>query len=431
MNKKNTARFTMQIFLTATILIFAATAATAQTVPSAETRSQAVSAAGEQILQRDVPKLELTRAVQLRRVPFVNPNATLIKNIADNIEKRLKNKAVGYSFQVAYKDTNLVEARAGGAARRAPDSNPRPFRTDDRISIASVSKTITAITLLKLLNEKSIDVDASIAPYLPKSIKPHSSIQTITFRELLTHTSGIRWAGEPDYALMVKDLAEGINPANKKKNCKNNAPGVCYNNTNFGLMRILIPYIENGYEPPANTNDYAKSYLYGIKTMDATYKRVFEPLGIKGVFCTSSSDGNAALSYQFPQPIQKGQDWGDMTATNAYRGWNLSASQMSKVIGALVFGEKLMPAALRDKMLSEQLGIWHSDVNGLDEFSHGGWHPGNPTPGQYNLGEVGTVIVAYSNGISVALMVNSQFGPGLSTLDAIRPAIAEEMAKAK
>jgi CubicO group peptidase (beta-lactamase class C family) len=42
-------------------------------------------------------------------------------------------------------------AKAGGAARRAPDPAPRTMSADDKITIASVSKTITAAAILQLL----------------------------------------------------------------------------------------------------------------------------------------------------------------------------------------------------------------------------------------------------------------------------------------
>ena len=410
-----------KIFLTTILTLAAAASAFAQTVPPAQNASKAVSPNGDQVLRRVVPKFEI-RGRRMRKMLTINADAAFVKRIADNLEKRLKDKCVGYSFQVAFKDTNLVAARAGGVARRAPDANPRAFRTEDKISIASVSKTITAIALLKLLAEKNIDIGESIAPHLPKSIGLHSSIKNITFRELLTHTSGIRWTGEPDYALLLTGLKQGVKPENKNMKCNNSGAGACYNNSNFGLMRILIPFIESGYEPPATANDYAKSYLYGIRTMQATEKRVFAPLGISGVFCNSPQTADKALSYQFPAPVQQGQDWGDMTATNAYRGWNLSAPQMSKIISALAFSEKLLPAALRDKMFEESLGIWHDEFSGIDEYGHGGWHPGT-----HNLGEIGTYAGAFSNGITVALIINSQYATGISSAEAFRPAILEAM----
>jgi CubicO group peptidase (beta-lactamase class C family) len=398
-----------------------------QSVPHIDLRSKAVSAPPAEVSRKEMTGVG-TIPLRAIRPPIriaIDKEAMLVKRVADNLEKNLKDKSVGYSFQVAYNDGHLV-ARSGGVARRAPDGNPRKFVTDDKITIASVSKTLTAITLLKLLDEKKIDVDKAIGGYFPASINVHPTMKAITFRELLTHHSGIRSSSEQDYAVLLNLLATGINPANKKLTCDNKKEGLCYDNANFAMFRILIPAIENGFEPPANLDNYAKSYMYGIRTMEATKKRVFEPLGIANVFCASGNSGNGALSYQFPGPVKAGQDWGDMTATNAYRGWNLSAPQMSAVIRSLMFTEKLLPKTVRDNMLAGQLGIWHDSVAGFDEFGHGGYHPG-----AWNQGEINTMIVGYSNGISVSLIVNSQYGPGLSLKDAINPAFTDAVQNVK
>ena len=42
---------------------------------------------------------------------------------------------------------------------------------DDRFNIASVSKTITAAAVLKLLNDKGISVDTTVYNYLPTDWK--------------------------------------------------------------------------------------------------------------------------------------------------------------------------------------------------------------------------------------------------------------------
>ncbi|RYG85151.1 MAG: class A beta-lactamase-related serine hydrolase, partial [Alphaproteobacteria bacterium] len=282
----------------------------------------------------------------------------------------------------------------------------------------SVSKTLTAITLIKLLEEKKIPVDSSIVPYLPKDMTLHPSISNITFRQLLTHTSGLHDLGEPSYAVLKKELSKEV-PASDKV--------YQYQNSNFGIMRVLIPTIEDGYAPPAATQDYTKSYLYGIRLMQATQKRVLNAVGIRSADCKNPSP-DKCLSYQYPEPIQAGTDWGDMTATNAYRGWTLSAEEMSRVIRGLLYTEKLLTQAQREAMLSGRLGIFPANVAGLEEYGHNGMHPGNPVPGGLNLGEVGTTIAGYSNGISVALFVNSQIDSGDSTSKPIRTAIIADIA---
>src|SRR5688500_10314961 len=80
----------------------------------------------------------------------------LLASYADKLEARLKNRSVGYSFTVTGGSGNLMVSRAGGDARRAPDSGARKMSVDDKFNVASVSKTLTAAAVMKLLTEKGL-----------------------------------------------------------------------------------------------------------------------------------------------------------------------------------------------------------------------------------------------------------------------------------
>ncbi len=59
--------------------------------------------------------------------------------------------------------------------------------------IASCSKPITALAILKLYNDGKLDLDLDINTYLPfKITNPHSPEKSITARMLLSHTSSIK-----------------------------------------------------------------------------------------------------------------------------------------------------------------------------------------------------------------------------------------------
>ncbi len=55
--------------------------------------------------------------------------------------------------------------------------------------LASMSKLFTTVTLLQLVEQRRIDLDATVATYLPEYAE--SGKTTITVRHLLTHTSGL------------------------------------------------------------------------------------------------------------------------------------------------------------------------------------------------------------------------------------------------
>ncbi len=59
------------------------------------------------------------------------------------------------------------------------------------VQTGSVSKILTTYALLNLLTDKNISVDAMIGPYLPEYLSKQVYIGSLTFRNLLTHTTGI------------------------------------------------------------------------------------------------------------------------------------------------------------------------------------------------------------------------------------------------
>lgn len=91
--------------------------------------------------------------------------------------------------------------------------------------IASLTKTVTATAVLQLVDEKLVDLDATVTRYLPYFMMADSLSNRITIRELLTHTSGIpddfspRWDGVDngedaldDYVKDFKSLKLDFNP---------------------------------------------------------------------------------------------------------------------------------------------------------------------------------------------------------------------------
>jgi D-alanyl-D-alanine carboxypeptidase len=83
-----------------------------------------------------------------------------------------------------------------GAAGVAEISSLRPLTGKDPVRIASITKTFVAITIIRLWEEKKLDLDDPITKYISKE---HADIlqqggyhpKEITIRHLLTHTSGL------------------------------------------------------------------------------------------------------------------------------------------------------------------------------------------------------------------------------------------------
>jgi CubicO group peptidase (beta-lactamase class C family) len=333
---------------------------------------------------------------------------------SNKLDARLKNKSVGYAFAVVDQSGN-VAGGGGGEARRAPDGNPRKMTMDDKLNIASVSKTITAAAVMKLLNQKRISVDAQVHPYLPLNWTLGANVKALTFRELLTHRSGLRCPKEVTYLNLRECLAAGINPALKSQQV--------YNNSNFALFRMIIPRL-SGFDG-GNTADNAIGNSIASGTYSGLYaeyirKNILAPAGLTGIDLKPVAT-NPALCYQFPTPKVAGESFGDMTETSASRGWNMSARQIALFFHALFDTEKIVPAHVSKKMKDDQLGIWRDmSLGTISAYEHGGFYPG-----AQNKGELNSYGVTFSNGVTVAVIVNSQFGPGQSIPAEVKAALKE------
>lgn len=85
---------------------------------------------------------------------------------------------------------DLVYARGLGCAHLEP---PRPVTPDTVFRVGSISKTLTAIGLLQLVEQGKVQLDAPVNTYLRvyQVVPPTPATPPPTLRHLLTHTGGI------------------------------------------------------------------------------------------------------------------------------------------------------------------------------------------------------------------------------------------------
>jgi CubicO group peptidase (beta-lactamase class C family) len=94
--------------------------------------------------------------------------------------------------------------------------NPLPINQDTLFLVASITKTFTATTLMRLEALGKVELNAPVRRYVPEfQMKDQQAADTITVLHLLNHTSGLDWrvnadTGEGDDALarVVAKMAE-------------------------------------------------------------------------------------------------------------------------------------------------------------------------------------------------------------------------------
>ncbi|MFC5459964.1 serine hydrolase domain-containing protein [Massilia niabensis] len=134
----------------------------------------------------------------------------------------------------------------GNAA--SPDSAPDlPANRDTLYRIASISKMMTTLGLMRLVEDGKADLDADVSGYLGFTLRnPHYPDRAITLRHLLTHTSSLR--DEAGYSFPAGTaLREFVVPGSRlhaegKMWAKNAGPGeyFTYCNLGWGVIGTLM-----------------------------------------------------------------------------------------------------------------------------------------------------------------------------------------------
>lgn len=166
-------------------------------------------------------------------------------------------------------DGEIVHEAAMGV--RVPDTLEIAESTD-KFRVASISKTITAITALQLVEDGVVGLDDPIGSNVATAVgvdSPSVAVANLTLRQLLTHTSGF-----PKY--------ENLFFRNQVGSCEEAAAvglsrslqgaGYRYSNMNFCVLGVLIEQLTGqGYE-------------------QAVYERLLTPLGITGMRLAPTHD---------------------------------------------------------------------------------------------------------------------------------------------
>ena len=129
-------------------------------------------------------------------------------------------------------------------------SSKAPVTPDSVFRIASMTKSFTAIAILKLRDEGKLSLDDPAERYAPEMtslVYPTSDSPTITIRHLLSHAEGFP-EDNPWGDQQLADTDEQLSAMIRGGIPFSNAPGVAYEYSNFGFA-ILGRIIANVADP--------------------------------------------------------------------------------------------------------------------------------------------------------------------------------------
>jgi D-alanyl-D-alanine carboxypeptidase len=197
---------------------------------------------------------------------------------------------------------------------------PAPIAPNDRFRIASISKVITAIVVLQLVEAGQLGIDDAVGGRLAQLVGANVSdprVEGITVRQLLSHTAGFpsyqkaffggRYGSCPELAAYALSQPLSAEPSTN----------YTYSNLNFCLLGLLVEQIA-GRPYEAVVTD-----------------RLLAPLGIDSMRMAPTADTDPTSVIH---PSVPGRNY--MEALGAAGAWTATPSDLVKIFDSLDLGDR-------------------------------------------------------------------------------------------
>ncbi len=269
-----------------------------------------------------------------------------------------KRKTVG-GMVVAAKDGEIVFSQCYGFANKV---GKEPVTEETYFKLASVSKLVTAVSVMKLVENSQLDLDQDIGEILGDpayhAANPNYPKIALTSRMLMTHTAAINdsagaFAG-------MKPLNATLNPKENKKKSGflKVKPGTEYKYSNYGagIMGCIIEAVTE-----KRLSDAARELIFDPMGIDAAYDPhlLQDPEKIVSTYNADGS-GNITRSYRLKQKyreeIDLDKDYADSYGGVWIRGEDLCRIGIMLCDMGVIDGRRILEEDTIREMLSSQQG---------------------------------------------------------------------------
>jgi CubicO group peptidase (beta-lactamase class C family) len=292
-------------------------------------------------------------------VPWILVKAWVLP-LPDTVQGQV-NEAIGNGFDgmIVYVDEagKSPAFYAGGWKDR---KNKIPADPQALFKIASISKLYLAVAITKLVNDKHLSLDKTLADYFPELVGRIENAKKITLRMMVQHRSGIPnysdhngyWENPPESREKTLELALDL-PANFEPN-----EDYGYSNTNYLLIGALIDKVL-GY----SRQQYIK-------------EKILIPLGLNNTFFSLSEVNidEVMSGYHIGHPYDLKTDEQGMLASAEDVGIFLRALNDGSVFNE---GEQEI-------------------YSSIYVYEHSGWVPGYQSFAEYHK-DINTVVIQFNN----------------------------------
>ena len=277
----------------------------------------------------------------------------------ETVSKIFKKRKTTGGMVVAAKDGEIVYSYCYGYANKVVKD---PVTEETYFKLASVSKMITAVSVMKLVEEGRLDLDGNIGEILGDpaytAANPHFPKVSLTSRHLMTHTAGIN--DSTGAFARGQALSKILNPKeNKTKSGFVKAkPGTAYKYSNFGagIMGCIIEAVTG-----QRLTDAARELLFGPMDIDAAYDPhlLEDP---EKIVSTYKADGSSDItrSYRLKQPyneeINLDKDYTESYGGVWIRGRDLCRIGIMLCDMGVIDGRRILEEDTVREMISSQAG---------------------------------------------------------------------------
>lgn len=317
----------------------------------------------------------------------------------------LDQRTAGHEFSgvaLVWREGGPVYSYSGGLAHRG---HGVPITDRTRFAVASITKLLTATTVLRLVERGQLRLDQPLIEVLPPEHQPSALTAQHTVHHLLSHTSGLAnyhddddktwasftscWDRVPSYHVrrpadmlpLFADLPAFAEPGTKYQ----------YGDANFILAGLVIEAVTGRPYP-----DVVADEVIGPAGMvDSAFEAIdFEPVGLATGYLTADDPPETWKSNVFSITAMGMPDGGVIT----------TAPDLARLIDALLGGKLLQPATVA-AMISpqgpaseelEQYGYGCELVvedGAVTIIGHGGSDPGVSAMVAHHLGAGITTVV--------------------------------------
>jgi CubicO group peptidase (beta-lactamase class C family) len=331
------------------------------------------------------------------------PAASSDDTVEDVIDAEMPTSGVpGLSYAVVT-DGEITSAGARGVVEAGTDGQVTP---DTPLQAGSITKSVTALAVMQLVEAGQVDLDAAVAQYLDGFAGQPAGV--VTIRQLLSHTSGLSTlqgnashtdaTGDQDELARLVDglatLAPAYGPAERWE----------YSNTNYQILGRLVEVVSG--------QDY-QTYVTA---------NILQPVGMDDSFVADGEvhDEMATghrpwFGTKRPLPEQRTD-----RATAPQGGLVASANDLALYLAMMMNGQDdVLSADGKAQMMRPASPV--SPFYGLGWFIDAGngtvWHSGS-TPGFESL-----ATMAPAEGDGVVVLVNGGSGIGFGETTQLRNSV--------